>query len=82
MTSGRRKSKKARREEFVRTSAARQADKAGKKAWHDLYGGRCINGCGQKGPHFIPPSLGDPGFFICTPIKSEERRDGEDPQAA
>lgn len=25
---------------------------------------KCIN-CGEKGPHFVPPSLGDKGFFIC-----------------
>ena len=25
---------------------------------------KCLN-CGKKGPHFIPPSLGDKGFFLC-----------------
>lgn len=25
----------------------------------------CMN-CGGKGPHFVPPSFGDAGFFICT----------------
>lgn len=24
----------------------------------------CPNCCGE-GPHFVPPCLGDPGFFIC-----------------
>lgn len=27
----------------------------------------CSNGCGQPGPHFVPPSLGEPGAYICTP---------------
>jgi len=27
---------------------------------------RCIN-CGEYGAHFVPPSMGDKGFFICTP---------------
>jgi hypothetical protein len=25
----------------------------------------CPN-CGRQEPHFVPPSMGDPGFFICT----------------
>jgi len=25
---------------------------------------RCPN-CGEYGPHFVPPSFGDKGFFIC-----------------
>ena len=25
---------------------------------------RCPN-CGEYGPHFVPPSFGEPGFFIC-----------------
>lgn len=24
----------------------------------------CPN-CGKKGPHFVPPSLGEQGFFLC-----------------
>lgn len=24
----------------------------------------CRN-CGEPGPHFVPPSLGEPGFFAC-----------------
>ena len=26
----------------------------------------CPN-CGEKGPHFVPPSFGDKGFFMCKP---------------
>lgn len=25
----------------------------------------CSN-CGDKGPHFVPPSFGEPGFYMCT----------------
>ena len=25
---------------------------------------KCLN-CGEKGPHFVPPSFGDAGFFMC-----------------
>lgn len=32
--------------------------------WLDIKAGICPN-CGEKGPHFVPPSLGDKGFFIC-----------------
>ena len=28
---------------------------------------KCIN-CGEKGAHFIGPSFGDKGFFICEKI--------------
>lgn len=28
----------------------------------------CPNGCGQPGPHFVPPSLGEPGFYLCKPL--------------
>lgn len=63
---GRSKSKKDRRKVFVRTSAQRAADKAGKQVWFDLFGGLCPNGCGEKGPHFVPPSYGSPGVYICT----------------
>ena len=27
----------------------------------------CLN-CGGQGPHFVPPSFGDPGFYICERI--------------
>lgn len=27
----------------------------------------CPNGCGEPGPHFVPPSFSDPGFYICKP---------------
>ena len=30
----------------------------------DIKRGTCPN-CGEKGPHFVPPSLGDPGMFVC-----------------
>jgi len=26
--------------------------------------GRCLN-CGEIGAHFVPPSLGEKGFFFC-----------------
>lgn len=25
---------------------------------------KCMN-CGEDGPHFVPPSFGDKGFFMC-----------------
>ena len=25
----------------------------------------CPN-CGDEGPHFVPPSFGEPGFYICS----------------
>lgn len=28
----------------------------------------CWN-CGEPGPHFFPPSLGEPGFYICEKKK-------------
>lgn len=34
----------------------------------------CWNGCGQPGPHFVPPSMGEPGFYTCTPKSPEEKR--------
>ena len=27
---------------------------------------KCIN-CGEYGSHFVSPSTGDPGFFMCQP---------------
>ncbi len=38
-----------------------------RRGTRDPFGGLCPNGCGEPGPHFIPPSLGDRGFFTCTP---------------
>jgi hypothetical protein len=29
----------------------------------------CRN-CGERGPHFVPPSFGDPGFYICKRSES------------
>lgn len=39
----------------------------------------CPN-CGLKGPHFAPPSLGEPGFFICwdAPTSKEKQRREEE----
>lgn len=34
----------------------------------------CPNGCGEPGSHFFPPSLGDPGFYICQPRPAQETR--------
>ena len=31
----------------------------------------CINGCGELGPHYVPPSPGEAGFFTCTPKESK-----------
>lgn len=36
---------------------------------------RCLN-CGEYGSHFAPPSLGEPGFFICK----EKSDDKEEPK--
>ena len=32
-----------------------------------LSGGLCL-ACGERGPHFVPPSFGDIGFYTCQPI--------------
>lgn len=32
----------------------------------------CLNGCGMPGPHFMPPSLGQRGFYICTPKEARD----------
>lgn len=29
----------------------------------------CKN-CGEPGPHFVPPSFGYPGFFMCLPTEA------------
>lgn len=34
-------------------------------AFHPL--STCSN-CGERGAHFVPPSLGEPGFFHCKPL--------------
>lgn len=36
-------------------------------------GPACTN-CGEQGAHFVPPSMGEPGFFHCTPGTPEQRR--------
>ena len=33
----------------------------------DIKRGICPN-CGQPGPHYVPPALGDPGFFACEAL--------------
>ena len=34
---------------------------------------KCPN-CGEDGPHFVGPSFGDPGFFLCDkPEKIEAK---------
>ena len=34
-------------------------------------GHKCSN-CGEDGPHFVPPSFGDPGFYMCTPKEAHQ----------
>jgi len=34
---------------------------------------KCIN-CGEVGSHFVPPSLGEEGFFLCEK-KGEDMKD-------
>lgn len=39
----------------------------------------CIN-CGEEGPHFVPPSLGEPGFFHCKRADFVKgRKENEEP---
>ena len=33
---------------------------------------QCPNNCGEPGPHYVPPSLGEPGFFVCTPLEGKQ----------
>jgi hypothetical protein len=33
---------------------------------------RCPN-CGELGPHFVPPSFGDPGFYACEALNRAAR---------
>jgi hypothetical protein len=37
------------------------------KRIRDPWRGMCPNGCGEPGPHFVPPGFGSPGVFVCTP---------------
>lgn len=32
--------------------------------WGRIKAGVCLN-CGKQGPHYVPPSFGDPGFYMC-----------------
>ena len=38
----------------------------------------CLN-CGKQGPHFMPPSFGDVGFYACHDKDCALRKDGSDP---
>lgn len=43
------------------------AKRAGNAKFGDLYNRlRTCSACGEPGPHFVPPSFGDEGFFMCT----------------
>lgn len=52
--------------------SARRERAAKRRQWVEAANGRnglvmrCIQ-CGGAGPHFVPPSFGDIGFFICDP---------------
>ena len=52
---------------------ARRAKKKKKRRNFDPHKPRkCIN-CGKPGPHFVPPSFGEKGFFTC---ENKEDRNG------
>lgn len=36
----------------------------------------CPNGCGQPGPHYVPPFLGEMGFFVCASLKAPHDANG------
>jgi len=42
-----------------------------KKVHYKLTPEKCIN-CGEKGAHFVGPSFGDKGFFICNKKRSKK----------
>lgn len=53
MSKSKRREKAARRQaEYLKHGAAQQS--------------RCLK-CEQLGSHFVPPSFGDKGFYICDP---------------
>lgn len=60
-----------------------RAKRRKQQAWRNAYKNRvltrlarpCMNNCGAAGPHFVPPSLGEPGFFTCTPKATEDNRE-------
>jgi hypothetical protein len=31
--------------------------------------GATCSKCGEPGPHYVPPSLGEPGFYACASFK-------------
>lgn len=39
----------------------------------------CSN-CGEEGPHFVPPSFGDSGFFACHATDCALRAGGARPE--
>lgn len=51
------------------SKAKRRRKAAERRAAYLQHGARkkipCMNGCGDFGPHYIPPSFGDPGFYMC-----------------
>jgi len=47
------------------TSRKKRAERG--RVWAQQIGMSDCSNCGEKGLHFVPPSLGDPGFYICKP---------------
>lgn len=47
-------------------SRRRTREKRNRRAidYRNAYPPTCTN-CGQPGRHYVPPSLGEPGFFYC-----------------
>jgi hypothetical protein len=35
----------------------------------ERHGQLCMNGCGKPGPHFVPPSMGESGFYTCKTLE-------------
>lgn len=39
---------------------------------------RTCRNCGEKGPHFVPPGFGGPGFYSCLkPGQTQDEKDQE-----
>lgn len=55
--------------------ARQRRDQTPIRSPRDPFGGMCPNGCGGLGPHFVPPSLGDRGFYACTPTTTPRETD-------
>ena len=47
------------------TSPDRSRTGEAMNAWERIKAGLCA-ACGERERHFVPPSLGDEGFFYCT----------------